>query len=308
MNTRLLVRKAAAEIANQGEYPTPELVRTKIQAYTKGSLNPSNTTVNDELKKWRADTFWPTFNTFSSLPAESGVPEAVRQAFVEAYRMMVVNLLAKAKADWDDERAEFVRQLEQAGTAVGELRDRAASLEQDMVYARAEMSRDADNLRDAADANTKLQQENSQLSADLQCALQQQATHEREVNEARQAERHRADAAAEAARLEQNRLHVEIDNTRQAVKRLESATNAAVAETTRANERATNAERELAAVRAELKAAQTAHASEVANLSKALATARAASQSSSETGRKVAGAPRGVQRPVRQSLRKQSAR
>lgn len=299
-----MVRKHAAEMAQRGEYPTAESVRREL---AKLGMTPSNTTITDEIKKWYADTFWPTYHALAALPQGSEVPGEIQRLFNEAFRMIAVQLLDTARRDWNDERAMYQEQLRETEAFAEQQKQTIVALESEGADVSGRL-RDLQAKHDVAlEANTTLRNENTQMSADLNRALQQQASHERELNEAVAAERRRADATAQAASTEQKRLLVEIDGLRQTVKRHEAAAAEAAADAQRSRDRAAKTESELAAARAEVATMRDAHGREIARLTETIERLNVARPDTAAPARKVA-VRASAARPVRTSLRKSGAR
>ncbi|RLM51893.1 hypothetical protein DVK02_16685, partial [Halobellus sp. Atlit-31R] len=91
-NSRTLARRLAAEMVENNEIPNAEVIRKKISAVTNGQMNPSALTIQDEIKKWYADEFWPTYHAMGRLPKDSGFPAEVGRIFKESFQSIVVQL------------------------------------------------------------------------------------------------------------------------------------------------------------------------------------------------------------------------
>lgn len=218
LDTRALVRRIANEFAQKMEYPSAEQVRKEIQSRSNNTMNPSTSTVQDEMKKWYADTFWPTYTSLSSLPLTDGVPQEMRRLFVDSFQMIVVGAIELAKSNWNAERLELNRAHE-ADTQRIEQLNQALALEQDRSHA-LEKQRDeiASSKSLAENKLADLQTAHTSTLASLQEARDAQLTHERQLAEVRETERKQAEAKIDAARDETRRVMRELDALRQEAK------------------------------------------------------------------------------------------
>jgi len=111
LDTRAMVRVVANHFVSNADFPSSEKVRKFISDNTDS--NPSTTTVQDEMKKWQADTFWPTFQMLGTLPDAPGVSHDLRRIFQDAFQMIVVGAIDTAKKAWDVEREAHVSEIQQ---------------------------------------------------------------------------------------------------------------------------------------------------------------------------------------------------
>lgn len=308
-NSRVLARRLAAEMVENNEIPNAEVIRKKIGEVTNGQMKPSALTIQDEIKKWYAEDFWPTYNAMVRLPKESGFPAEVGRIFKESFQSIVVQLQAAARAEFQGERAEFQHQIDEADKVVREMQEKV--LEHELRAAEAQESY---QVEAHAHAETKLQLEASdavvrELNAKLHAAHELQAEHEAQLNEVRRTERERADRQIEASALEARRHLLEVDLARQRAKSLESSLQGQVGENRRLVLDHAKAESEANALRLELANLRTTHAEEVQRMTTALRAAQAGAAqaermkpSAKAAGRKAgSGAPVGR---VRRSLHK----
>lgn len=308
-NSRTLARRLAAEMVENNEIPNAEVIRKKISAVTNGQMNPSALTIQDEIKKWYADEFWPTYHAMGRLPKDSGFPAEVGRIFKESFQSIVVQLQAAARAEFQGERAEFQRQIDEADKVVRELQEKV--LEHELRAAEAQERYTAEAHAHAA---TKMQLEASdtlvrELNTKLQTAHELQAEHEAQLNEVRRTERERADRQVEASALEARRHLLEVDVARQRAKTLESSLQGQVGENRRLVLAHAKAESEANALRLELANLRTTHAAEVQRMTAALRAAQAGTAQAERmkpnvkaaARKSAAGAPVGR---VRRSLHK----
>jgi hypothetical protein len=257
--TRTMVRLIAANMVHNKELPTGEKVRKRIGADTGGKMNPSALTVQDELKKWFADTFWPTHLALGTLPENTKVPETLRRLFSDSFQTIVVGAIDAAKSSWGFERDEYERRLAEANSLYDELTTQVGVFEQRAMDIQAKLEAQSEIVATAqrqngADRQTisDLQSENARINVALQEAALAQAQHERALNEVRDAERQRADRLVEAARDDARRVRVDLDAERQSVKRLDAAVAGHQEKINATNDRAVKAEALLSGAKTEI--------------------------------------------------------
>lgn len=308
-NSRALARKIAAEMVQNHELPNSEAVRKRIVAATGGRLNPSALTMQTEIKAWYADEFWPTYHAMGSLPEDSGVPAEVRSIFHASFQTMVVQLFAAAKAGFQSEREDFQRQIDEADQVVRELQRSVSDHEMRATEAQERYQAKAHEHALAKERIEALAGDVRDLNAKLHTAHEQQANHETELKEVRQAEQTRADTQIEEAFKEGRRHLFEIDALRQRVKSLELSVAGHQREHKHLVQEHATATAETKALQTELANARAAHAQEVERMTAALRAAQAGAAQAGRmkpavraAGKKPAGgasAPR-----VRRSLHK----
>lgn len=308
-SSRVLARRLAAEMVENNEIPNAEVIRRKIGEVTNGQMKPSALTIQDEIKKWYAEDFWPTYNAMVRLPIDSGFPAEVGRIFRESFQSIVIQLQAAARAEFQGERADFQRQVDEADRVVRELQEKV--LEHELRAAEAQERYQAEAH---AHAETRQQLEATDavardLNAKLHAAHELQAQHEAQLNEVRQSERDRADRQVEASALETRRHLLEVDVARQRAKSLESSLQGQMGENRRLVLEHAKAESEANALRLELENLRTSHTQEVQRMTAALRAAQAGAAQAERmkpsvkaVSRKAAGsAPLGR---VRRSLHK----
>jgi len=308
-NSRALARKVAAEMVQNHEIPNSEAVRKRIVALTGGRLNPSALTMQQEIKAWYAEEFWPTFHAMGSLPDDSNVPAEVRSIFQASFQTMVVQLFAAAKASFQSEREDFQRQIDEADKVVQDLQRVAGEHELRAAEAQERYQVEAHEHAGAKERLEALASEVRDLHAKLHAAHEQQATHEAELKEVRQAERGRADTQIEEAFKEGRRHILEVDMLRQRVKSMELSLAGQQGENRRLVLEHAKAAAQSTALNAELDSARAAHAQEVERMTAALRAAHAGAAQAERmkptvragSRKSPAGAPAGR---VRRSLHK----
>lgn len=308
-NSRTLARRIAAEMVANKELPNPESVRKRIIVVTNGQMNPSASTMQDEIGKWYQDDFWPTYHTLGSLPEESGIPAEVRSIFQASFQTMVVQLFAAAKAGFQTEREDFQRQIDEADQVVRDLQRVASEHELRAAEAQERYLAEASEHVGAKERIEALASEVRDLNVKLHAAHEKQATHEAELKEVRQAERARADTQIEAAYVEGRRLLQEVDNMRQNIRSKDVSIDALQGQNRRLVQEHATASAEATALKTELANARAAHAKEVERMTAALRAAQAGTAQAERmkpavrpTARKApSGAPAGR---VRRSLHK----
>lgn len=299
--TRTLVRTVAEDFLARNIYPTAESVRREINKRTGRS--PSATTISEEIKIWYEDTFWPRVHVLDDLPEDSPVPEELHRLFSNVFQHALVNIMDVAKSSWHDERIELERQVAETRQHFSELTGRMQ--EQSAALAAQKLAYDAEvaehrGTREKLDA---LQLHVQDLSSKLQSAQVAMTKHERELADVKHAERERADKAIDHARAEHQRVMVELDATRQAVKRQDAINAALTAESRLAQETISKQRIDGAALLAELATLEKTHAAEVAALKDALQLAQARVVEANMP-RKVVATPREKPTVIRRSLRR----
>lgn len=308
-NSRALARMVAAEMVQNREIPNSEAVRKRIVALTGGRLNPSALTMQQEMKAWYAEEFWPTYHAMGSLPEDSGVPAEVRNIFQASFQTMVVQLFAAAKAGFQTEREDFQRQIDEADKVVQDLQRVAGEHELRAAEAQERYQAEAHEHAGAKERLEALASEVRDLNAKLHAAHEQQATHEAELKEVRQSERARADTQIEEAFREGRRHLLEVDALRQRVKSMELSLAGQQGENRRLVLDHAKAAAESTTLKTELANAGAAHAKEVERMTAALRAAQsgaAQAERMKPTLRAGAGKPgagAGARR-VRKSLHK----
>jgi len=281
-NSRALARKIAAEMVQNHELPNSEAVRKRIVAVTGGRLNPSALTMQTEIKAWYAEEFWPTYHAMGSLPEDSSVPAEVRSIFQASFQTMVVQLFAAAKAGFESERQEYQRQLAEADQVLRDLQRSASQYEVCAGEAQELYVAESQGHAIAKKRIEVLADEVRDLHAKLHTAHEQQANHETELKEVRQAEQTRADTQIEEAFKEGRRHLFEIDALRQRVKSLELSVAGHQRENKHLVHEHATATAETRALQTELANARAAHAEEVERMTAAL---RAAQAGAAQAGR-----------------------
>lgn len=310
-NSRVLARKVAAEMVQNHELPNSEAVRKRIVALTGGRLNPSALTMQQEIKAWYAEEFWPTYHAMGSLPEDSGVPAEVRSLFQASFQTMVVQLFAAAKAGFQSEREDFQRQIDEADQLVQDLQRVASEHELRAAEAQERYQAEAHEHARTKERLEALASEVRDLNTKLHAAHEQQATHEAELKEVRQSERARADTQIEEAFREGRRHLLEIDALRQRVKSMELSLDGQKGENRRLVMEHAKSAAETAALQTELANTRAAHAKEVERMTAALRAAQAGAAQGERmkptvraTVRKTpAGAPARVRRSLHKPTR-----
>lgn len=274
-NSRALARMVAAEMVQNREIPNSEAVRKRIVALTGGRLNPSALTMQQEMKAWYAEEFWPTYHAMGSLPEDSGVPAEVRNIFQASFQTMVVQLFAAAKAGFQTERDDFQRQIDEADKVVQDLQRVAGEHELRAAEAQERYQVEAHEHAGAKERVEALASEVRGLNAKLHAAHEQQATHEAELKEVRQSERTRADTQIEEAFREGRRHLLELDALRQRVKSMELSLAGQQGENRRLVLEHAKSAAETSALQTELTNTRAAHAKEVERMTAALRAAQA---------------------------------
>lgn len=274
-NSRVLARRLAAEMVENNEIPNAEVIRKKIGEVTNGQMKPSALTIQDEIKKWYAEDFWPTYNAMVRLPKESGFPAEVGRIFKESFQSIVVQLQAAARAEFQSERAEFQYQIDEADKVVREMQQKVS--EHELRAAEAQERYQAEAMAHSSTEgklNAAVEQI-SDLNTKLHAAHEQQAGHEQQLNEVRTTERERADTQIQAAYTEARRNVLEIDMLRQRVKSHELTIAGHQGENRRLVLEHAKAVAAATALEAELKNARLAHTKEVERMTAALRAAQA---------------------------------
>lgn len=217
-DTRSLVRQVASEMATNREMPNAEKVRKEIQLRTGGALNPSTLTVQDEMKKWMADTFWPNYHRFAALPEQTNVPAAMQALFAEGFQKLVVGAIDLARTAWDTERDALTAEKASVQGELRTLREDSERLRLQLDSANEENNTLRQQLQQANRQQAELREQLDRINAALQAATEAQAAHERELNEVRETERRQAQANVDAAREDTRRALREVDEMRQAAK------------------------------------------------------------------------------------------
>lgn len=218
ISSRTLTRQVATEFSRQNIFPTTEMVRKRIGEITEGRIKPSATTVQDEMGKWYAEVFWPSYHALGALPEDPNVPVEIRRIFTDTFRLMTVEVFGAASRAWDTERAEYQLQINEADKTVERLKDSADRAAAEATALKAQLADEvAAHQRTQARAED-LQQQVTQQAAQLQQAAQREVDHARQINDVRAEERRRQDAAEAAATEERNRLMKQIDELRQLAK------------------------------------------------------------------------------------------
>jgi myosin heavy subunit len=274
-NSRELARYLAAEMVAHNQFPNAEVIRKQISRVTNGAMNPSASTIQDEIRKWHEDVFWPTYHAMGSVPQESGFPGEVKRIFTESFHNIVMQLQAAASAQFDVERADFQRQAQEAENVVRGLQEQVQGIEQRLAEVQDQYEAELQ-----AHAGTKEQLEATgtevrELNAKLQAAYEKQAAHEVQLNDVRKAERDRADKLLEDAAKDRRRDQLEIDMARQRAKSVELSLQGQVGENRRLVHEHAQAQSEATAARKELESLRKAHAEEVRRMTEALRAAHA---------------------------------
>lgn len=301
--SRDLARRIAFELVMENVVPTSEMVRKLIIEETKGKMNPSATTIQSEIKAWMGDSFWPTYHAFGALPADSTVPLEVRRIYQSAFQTMAVKLLDVAHMGWEGERAQYQTQLNEADASLATARRQASEFEVQSAENLNRYQVEAEQHAKSRQLNTELLGQIAILNRDIQAASARQATHERELTEAREAERLRTEGIIEANRVDRQRIIVELDTAIQKAKRLDAEKATAVSEVHAWRERATKAEIELAAARNDVHRQQVALQAEIDRLAAALRESQSAIVAGAARRAPVVARDR-LTRPVRNTLRK----
>ncbi len=274
-NSRELARYLAAQMVARNQYPNAEVIRKEISKVTNGAMNPSASTIQDEIKKWHEEVFWPTYHAMGSVPQESGYPAEVKRIFTESFHNIVIQLQAAAGARFNAERADFQRQAQEAENVVRGLQEQVQGIEQRLAEVQSQYDAEAQahtstkEQLEAADAEVR------ELNVKLQAAYEKQAAHEVQLNEVRRTERDRADKLLEDAAKDRQRYQLEIDMARQRAKSVELSLQGQVGENRRLVHEHAQAQSTAAALRKELESLRAAHAEEVRRMTEALRAAHA---------------------------------
>lgn len=274
-NSRELARYLANRMVARNQYPNAEVIRKEISKVTNGVMKPSASTIQDEIKKWHEEVFWPTYHAMGTVPQESGFPAEVKRIFTESFHNIVMQLQTAASAQFDGERADFQIQAQEAEKVVRDLQEQVQGIEQRLAEVQGQYEAEVQ-----AHAGTKEQLEAtgtevSELNAKLQAAYEKQAAHEVQLNEVRRTERDRADKLLEDAAKDRQRHQLEIDMARQRAKSVELSLQGQVGENRRLVHEHAQAQSEAAAARKELESLRKAHAEEVRRMTDALRAAHA---------------------------------
>lgn len=134
LDTRAAVRVVASYLARNQEYPSAEKVRKFIGDQTGAS--PSTTTVQDEMKKWLADTFWPRQHAFGFLADQNGLASKLQDIYRESFDSLVVRTVDLVNSSWAAERErlesevlQFESQYQQAAQAQRDIEEQRRELE-----------------------------------------------------------------------------------------------------------------------------------------------------------------------------------
>jgi len=274
-NSRTLARRLAAEMVQRNEIPNAEVIRKRIGEITKGEMKPSALTIQDEIRKWYAEEFWPTYHAMGSLPADSGVPAEVRNIFQASFQTMVVQLMAAAKAGFQSERDDFQKQIDEADRVVQDLQHSVSVRELRLAETHERYLAEMQAHAEAKERLAALAEEVRELNVKLHAAHEQQAGHEAELKEVRQSERVRADTQIEAAFIEGRRLLQEVDNLRLNIRSRDVTIDGLRGENRRLVLDHAKATADAAARTDELSATRVAHAKEVERMTAALRAAQA---------------------------------
>lgn len=277
---REVIRTVASTFAREGTYPTAEMVRKQIIKLTNGERSPSATTVQDEMKAWYADTFWPTYNILGGLddlPALPGIARELREIYIEGFRVLVLDTVKSVKTAWADERESLLQQLaESEAVTVGLRSDLTVreqtidSLNEKVVAVSQENVAAGQRIDEQASSIAALQQSLAEAHSLAREMAEKQAGHERELNQVRDEERARSDRLVAQAREDVRTVQLELDAQRQANKRLEQNLETQQGQLQTERARVSAAEATAAALTAELQTLRHAHAAEVQRLAESI--------------------------------------
>lgn len=229
MTSREWVRKVAEELTHGQEWPTSDKVRNLIVEHTKGGLNPSNSTVHDELKRWFGDTFWPRTNAFKVISAP-GIPESLSSIYQEGFQLIVQGALIAAATNWESEKSELQKALaaahENIEAYVLEREKQIAAMEE--LSGQFELS--SMNCTTLEDEVTRLKSELLGANDLIRLALEREAKYERSINEIQTDAQRRIEAETRRSDEERRSLQLQIDRDRQILKQAEAERMKSVAE------------------------------------------------------------------------------
>lgn len=222
-NSRALTRQIASELVAQRIMPISDQVRKIIVERTGGARNPSSSTIQDELGKWYADTFWPTYGAFMALPDDSTVPAQLQRLFADSFQSVVVGAMQIASSTFDDQREAYDAVIASLNESIAvndeKKEEQAVKFKEIEDRLAAAMSMILGFETEAAEAK-ELRRE---LEQKLRESLEKQVELERQISQVRETERAHAQAQVDAAREDSRRIMLDLDGARQLIKNMTAA-------------------------------------------------------------------------------------
>jgi chromosome segregation ATPase len=306
-DTRERVRLVANRMLDDNEMPNAERVRKRF--YDLYKARPSTLTVNDEMKAWMDDTFWPRFRVFSKLKGHSSVSRRMQKIYEQGFNQIVIGAVESANGMWESERQAMREQIVEREARLTDAHHREADLQDAVSQAQAQSTVTQHIVNALQNQLTYRTQQIDELHAALATAheeilqaAQRSLDYERKIAQTREEERSRADREIAAARDSVRKVQLELDGERQAVKRHEATHERQQAEIREVTGRLTQSEAARAAAEAEVLALKDAHRKQLAQLN---ATIERLSAPVAETPRRgTTPAAPARDHPLRQQLRK----